>query len=480
MKVLSVASEIFPLIKTGGLADVAGALPGALKPKGVDVVSLVPGYPAVMAALEDAKPTQLYGDFYGGSAAIVLGKAAGLDVAVLDAPHLYNRPGNPYLGADGRDWPDNPRRYAALSRAASDMGEGKVKEFVPEILHLHDWQAALAAANVRYATMGTRKPKTLLTVHNIAFQGSFGAQVFSDLGLPAHAYAIDGLEYHGGISFLKGGLACADAVSTVSPTYAHEITTPEFGMGLDGLLRLRRSSLHGIVNGIDTDVWNPAIDKDIPQPFTAKTLENRVNNKRALEQRLGLDKDDGILHGVVSRLTWQKGLDLLAEHVDWLVYSGARLALVGTGDAAIENAFRDAAARHPGRIGISFKYDEALSHLVQAGADTMLVPSRFEPCGLTQLYGLRYACVPVVGRTGGLADTVIDANEAALGPGVATGLQFSPINSANLQAALERAHKLFANKPVWTTIQKRGLAQDVSWDRSADAYLQLYKSLVAS
>jgi starch synthase len=451
-----------------------------LKPKGVHMVSLVPGYPAVMAALEEAKATLLYGDFYGGAAAIVLGKAAGMNVAVLDAPHLYNRPGNPYLGPDGKDWADNARRYAALSRAASDIGEGKVKEFVPEILHLHDWQAALAAANVRYAVQGTRKPKTLLTVHNIAFQGSFGAQIFSDLGLPAHAYAVDGLEYYGGISFLKGGLACADAISTVSPTYAHEITTPEFGMGLDGLLRIRRNSLHGIVNGIDTEVWNPETDKDIAQHYSTKTLDKRIANKRALEQRLDLDKDDGILHGVVSRLTWQKGLDLLAEHLDWLVSNGARVALVGTGEAGIEAAFRDATARHKGRIGISFKYDEGLSHLVQAGADTMLVPSRFEPCGLTQLYGLRYGCVPVVGRTGGLADTVIDANEAALGPGVATGLQFSPITAANLQSALERAARLYANKPVWTNIQKRGMSQDVSWNRSAETYLQLYKSLVTS
>jgi starch synthase len=244
-------------------------------------------------------------------------------------------------------------------------------------------------------------------------------------------------------------------------------------------LRQRRSALTGIVNGIDTDVWNPETDKDIAQTFSAKTLDKRIANKRALETRLDLDKDDGILHGVVSRLTYQKGLDLLAEHIDWLVASGARIALVGTGEPALEAAYRDAAAKHKGRVGISFKYDEPLSHLVQAGADTMLVPSRFEPCGLTQLYGLRYGCVPLVGRTGGLADTVIDANEAALGPGVATGLQFSPINSANLQSTLERAARLFANKPVWTNMQKRGMAQDVSWHRSADAYVQLYKSLLA-
>lgn len=478
MKVLSVASEIFPLIKTGGLADVAGALPAALKPKGVEMISLMPGYPAVMTALEDAEPVFLYQNLYGGAAGLVRGKAKGLDVIVLDAPHLFDRPGNPYLGPDGKDWPDNGKRFAALSRAASDIGEGKVKGFTPDILHLHDWQAALAAANVRYAS-GPRKPKSLLTVHNIAFQGNFGSQLFGDLGLPAHAYAVDGVEYYGGISFLKGGLACADAISTVSPTYAHEITTPEYGMGLDGLLRQRRSALTGIVNGIDTDVWNPDTDTDIAQPYNAKTLDKRITNKRALETRLGLDKDDGILHGVVSRLTFQKGLDLLAEHLDWLVASGARVALVGTGEPSLEVAYREAAAKHKGRVGISFKYDEPLSHLVQAGADTMLVPSRFEPCGLTQLYGLRYGCVPLVGRTGGLADTVIDANEAALGPGVATGLQFSPITSANLQSSLERAARLFANKPVWTNMQKRGMAQDVSWHHSADAYVQLYKSLLA-
>jgi starch synthase len=479
MKVLSVASEIFPLIKTGGLADVAGALPAALKPKGVDMVSLIPGYPAVMAALEDAVPMHLYQDLYGAAAGLVRGKAKGLDVIVLDAPHLFNRPGNPYLSADGKDWPDNGRRFAALSRASSDIGEGKAKGFLPDVLHLHDWQAALAAANVRYASGETRKPKTLLTVHNIAFQGTFGAQLFGDLGLPAYAYAVDGVEYYGGISYLKAGLACADAISTVSPTYAHEITTPEFGMGLDGLLRQRRSVLKGIVNGIDTDVWNPETDKDIAQVFNVKALDKRLANKRALETRLGLEKDDGILHGVVSRLTHQKGLDLLAEHVDWLVASGARLALVGTGEPGLEAAFRAAADRHKGRIGISYKYDEPLSHLVQAGADTMLVPSRFEPCGLTQLYGLRYGCVPLVGRTGGLADTVIDANEAALGPGVATGFQFSPITSANLLATLERAAGLYANKSIWTNMQKRGMAQDVSWHHSAAAYVELYKSLLA-
>jgi starch synthase len=431
-----------------------------------------------MAALKDAKPVHTYANLYGDPARLIRGRAHGLDIFALDAPHLFNRPGNPYLGSDGKDWPDNADRYAALSRAASDFGEGKIKAFAPDILHLHDWQAALAAANVRYAPANTRKAKTLLTVHNIAFQGTFAASAFGSLGLPPHAYAMDGLEYYGNISYLKGGLASADAISTVSPTYAHEITMPEFGMGLDGLLRARRSQLHGIVNGIDTEVWNPQTDKHIAKNYALKSLSERVANKRALEKRLNLDPGEGVLHGVVSRLTWQKGLDLLAEQMEWLIASGARIALVGTGEAGIEKAFRDAADRHKGRVGISMQYDEPLSHLVQAGADTMLVPSRFEPCGLTQLYGLRYGCVPVVGRTGGLADTVIDANDAALATGVATGIQLSPITSANLQAALERAARLHAQPEIWSAIQRYGMSQDVSWDRSASAYVSLYRSLL--
>jgi starch synthase len=478
MKVLSVTSEIFPLIKTGGLADVAGALPGALKPKGIHMRSLVPGYPVVLSALEAPKTVHKYAEFYGAPAQLLSGKAMGLDVIVLDAPHLFKRTGNPYLGPDGKDWPDNPQRFAALSRAASDIGEGKVKDFIPDILHLHDWQAALAAANIRYSSAKTRKPKTLLTVHNIAFQGAFAAQTFGFLGLPPYAWAIDGVEYYGGVCYLKAGLACADAISTVSPTYANEICTPEFGMGLDGLLRQRRGQLHGILNGIDTTVWNPETDKDLAANFSVDTLAKRNENKRTLEQQFGIEQGDGILHGVVSRLTEQKGLDLLATHLDWLVSTGARLCLIGTGDPAIESAFRSAAAKHKGHIGINFKYNEPLSHLVQGGADTMLVPSRFEPCGLTQLYGLRYGCVPIVGRTGGLADTVIDANEAALGANVATGFQFSPITSDNLQATLNRAARIFAHKDDWTTMQKRGMAQDVSWDRSATAYENLYEAMV--
>jgi starch synthase len=474
MKILSAASELYPLVKTGGLADVTGALPPPLAEHGVEMTSIVPGYPAVMAALDKTAVLHAYADLFGGPARLMRGKARGMDVIAIDAPHLFDRPGNPYLGKDGKDWPDNARRFAALARAAADVAGGINKHYRADVLHCHDWQAALGPVYTRF--LGG--PKSVMTVHNIAFQGQFPASVFGLLGLPPQAFTIEGVEYYGNVGYLKGGLATADAITTVSPTYAQEICTPEYGMGLDGLLRARRGVLSGIVNGIDTGVWNPAADPLIAETYSAKTLKKRAANKRALEARFKLDPGDGLLHGVVSRLTWQKGMDIFAASLDALVATGARLALLGTGETAIENAILDAATRHPGRIGVIVGYDEALSHLIQAGADTILVPSRFEPCGLTQLYGLRYGCVPVVARTGGLNDTVIDANDAALQAGAATGFQFAPVDEPTLEHALTRAALCFAEPKLWRGLQKRGMDQDVSWARSAAAYAQLYRTLV--
>ena len=476
MKVLSAASELYPLVKTGGLADVTGALPGALAAHGVSMRTMVPGYPAVMAHLENATVIHRYADLFGGEVRLTAGQAKGMDVIAVDADHLFNRAGNPYLGPDGKDWPDNAQRFAALSMAAADVARGAIAGYQPDLLHAHDWQAALAPVYVRHRG----GPKTIMTVHNIAFQGQFPASLFAALHLPSAAFAIDGVEYYGTVGFLKGGLACADAITTVSPSYAQEICTPEYGMGLDGLLRSRRNVVSGIVNGIDDAVWNPATDTSIAQTYTARTLSKRTANTRAIEKRFGLDSGDGILHGVVSRLTWQKGMDIFAGILDGLVESGARLALVGTGEPGIEAAILAAAQRHPGRIGAVIGYDEALSHLMQAGCDTILVPSRFEPCGLTQLYGLRYGCVPVVARTGGLADTIIDANDAALHAGVATGFQFSPVDAPSLEHALARAAALHANAPAWTAMQTRGMASDVSWGRSAADYAALYRKLLNS
>ncbi|MBG1232150.1 glycogen synthase GlgA [Aestuariivirga litoralis] len=475
MKVLSVASEIFPLIKTGGLADVAGALPAALNVHGVEMTSFVPGYPAVLNALEKPQELHHFENLSGAPAVLRRAKAKGLDVIVLDAPHLFNRPGNPYLGPDGRDWPDNARRFAVFAEVAAETARGTYGNYKADLLHGHDWQAALASCYLRYRG----GPKSLLTIHNIAFQGVFAPEIFPTLNLPHQAYALDGVEYYGNVSFLKGGLASATALSTVSPTYAQEICTANYGMGLEGLLQQRRGVLSGIVNGIDDAVWNPEKDSALVQSYSSKSIDKRRANKTELEKRFALHPGDGIIHGVVSRLTWQKGLDIFASLLDSLVESGGRVAVVGTGEPGIEQAFRAAATRHKGRVGLVTAYDEQLSHLVQGGADTMLVPSRFEPCGLTQLYGLRYGCVPLVARVGGLADTVIDANDAALGANVATGIQFVPVDGLTLWGALLRADNLYKQPKVWRMIQERGMQADVSWRRSAAAYHELYKNMIA-
>lgn len=476
MKVLSVASEAHPLVKTGGLADVVGALPAALSHYGAEVRTLLPGYPAVLSGIRRRKQVHDYGTFFGGKAAILEAEAAGLTLFVLDAPQLYDRPDGPY-GANGGEWADNWRRYAALARAGADIGMGLVAAWKPDIVHAHDWQAAMTPAYLRYG--GAGHLPSVVTIHNLAFQGQFPASIFPELGLPPEAMALDGVEYYGGVGFLKAGLQSAHAITTVSPTYAQEIRTPAFGMGLDGLLNLRSGSLHGILNGIDVEAWNPAADTHLAAAFSARTIAARRLNRQALEERFVLERDASPLVTVISRLTWQKGMDILAHEFDRLVAAGLRLAILGAGDQGLEGALLAAAARHRGRAGVVIGYDEGLAHLMQGGADAILVPSRFEPCGLTQLYALRYGCVPVVARTGGLADTVVDANEAALAARAATGLLFAPDNGEALVEAARRAVRLFSDRSAWTMMQKQGMRTDVSWDRSARRYAALFRSLLS-
>ncbi len=477
MQVLSVTPEIFPLIKTGGLADVTGALPLALAGKGVAMRTLIPGYPQVMDAFKKKKAVHQYPLLQGGKASVQAVELAGLDLFVLDAPHLFDRPGGPYGDASGGDWPDNWRRFAALSQVGADIAAGAISGYMPDIVHAHDWQSAMTLAYMRYGqAVGT---PSMITVHNLAFQGQFGAGIFGELGLPAVAMALDGVEYYGGVGFLKAGLQAAWAITTVSPTYAQEIRSAEFGMGLDGLINMRSRDLYGIVNGIDTDIWNPATDKHLAVNYTARTLKDRRSNRRAVEERFGLDRDDSPIACVVSRLTWQKGMDILAAVVDGIVATGARLAILGSGDAGLEGSLLAAAARHRGRVGVVVGYDEGLSHMMQGGCDAIVIPSRFEPCGLTQLYGLRYGCVPIVARTGGLADTVIDANEAAMSAGVATGFQFAPNNGGALLHAIRRLVDAHADAGLWASIQRQGMKADVSWDRSAEKYVELYRLLLS-
>jgi starch synthase len=478
MNVLSVTSELYPLIKTGGLADVAGALPGALASVGIAMRTLVPGYPAVLAALQDAHEVAYWPRWFGGPARLLAARHETLDLLVLDAPHLYARPGNPYLDGTGRDWSDNAERFAALSHAAARVGWGEVDGFVPDVIHAHDWQAALVPVYLRFLGEDRPRPATVLTVHNLAFQGQFDASVLSRIGVPDAAFTPDALEYFGDVGYLKAGLLLADAITTVSPTYAHEIRTPRDGMGMDAMLRHRGAAVVGIVNGIDTDVWNPAVDPLLERTFDATTIAGRAVNKRAIESRFGLPPDDAPLICMITRLTTQKGIDLVVDALDAIVASGARLVVLGSGDAAFERALTAAAGRWPERVAVRIGYDEGLSHLLQGGCDAILIPSRFEPCGLTQLYGLRYGCVPIVSRVGGLADTVIDANDAALKASVATGIQFADVTADGVLGAVRRAVALYGQPDVWHGMQVAGMHADVGWHSSAIAFAALYRRLV--
>jgi starch synthase len=474
VRALSVASEIYPIIKTGGLADVTGVLPIALKAEGIETRTLLPGYPAAINALEKAEQVLAWRDFFGGPARLLSGSSGALDLFVLDAPHLFGRPGNPYLSPEGVDWPDNGLRFAALAGTAADIGLGGIPSFVPDVVHSHDWQAGLTPAYLHYS--GQPRPGTILTVHNLAFQGRFPHRMLREIGLPPDSFTMDGVEYYGDISFLKAGLQFADRITTVSPSYALEIQGDEGGMGLGGLLRARSGQLQGILNGIDIDVWNPAADSDIADRFSLEDLHGRLANKVALQRRFGLQPDnEAVLLGVISRLSWQKGLDLLIECIPTLLQEGMQLAVLGSGDAELERKFKAAAQANPGQIGVLIGYDERLAHLIQAGADALVVPSRFEPCGLTQLCALRYGAVPVVSRVGGLEDTVHDFDET--GSDQATGFKFGPVTTENLAAALRRANALYRDKPAWKKIQGNGMSTDVSWRSRASQYAGLYREI---
>lgn len=480
MRALFVTPECYPLIKTGGLADVTGALPLALAAHGVDAAVLLPAYPGVADQLTDTAVVAPLPDLFGDDARLLSGRAAnGLQVLLLDAPHLYRRAGGPYLGPDGRDWPDNHLRFAALSWVGADIARGRLTNLRADLVHAHDWQAALTPAYLRLGA-GPAVP-TLLTIHNLAFQGLFPASRLTELRLPRARFTVEGFEYYGQISFLKAGVVYADHVSTVSPTYAREIVTTEQGMGFDGVLLARADRLTGIVNGIDDEVWDPASDPFLPTAYSSRRLKAKALDKAALQDELGLERRaDAPLFCVVSRLTTQKGLDLLVDALPALVGRGAQLAVLGTGDTGIEASFRAAVVEHPGQVAAVIGYDEALSHRLQGGSDAILVPSRFEPCGLTQLYGLRYGTLPVVARVGGLADTVIDANEAALRDGVATGIAFSPVTVDALVAAIHRACDLYADQDLWLRVQRRAMTRDVGWGVAAATYTALYRRIVGS
>lgn len=476
LQILFVVSEAAPLAKTGGLADVAGALPKALAALGLRTRILMPAYPGLTAALD--KPELLWsGALLGVEARILGGKAKGLDLLLLDAPSLFDRQGGLYGGPDGRDWPDNALRFGALSKAGAEVGFGALADgWRPDVVHAHDWQAALTLAYLDYD--GRPRPATAISLHNVAFQGVFDRELLGPLQLPQSRFTPEDLEYYGRLSFLKAGIVHADAVMTVSSAYARELTTPEFGMGLEGLIRSRESDLFGILNGVDLEDWNPEADPRLPEAYSARKLKGKAASTKALCAELGLEpKTGGPLFVMVSRLTWQKGLDLLLGAMPRLLDRGGRLALLGSGESEMERAFRDLAERHPGRVAARIGYDEDLSHRLFGGGEAVLAPSRFEPCGLTQLYGLRYGALPVVARTGGLSDTVIDANDAGLRAGVATGFLHAPNSAEALALAIGRACDLYAQPELWTQTVKRAMGHPVGWSESAALYAAHYRRL---
>ena len=470
LRVLHVAAEIYPLVKTGGLADVVAALPPALATAGADVRLLLPGLPPIMDAVQSARPVIDIGACFGAlRVRLLMGRMPGthLPVYVIDAPHLYRRDGGPYQAPDGTEWPDNQRRFALLGWVAAHLAASDADpSWAPEVVHAHDWHAALACAYM--ADHLPTPAASVFTVHNLAFQGLFPHHDWTLLGLPSRFMAPSGLEFHGQLSFMKAGLKFADRITTVSPSYAREIATHEFGCGLDGVIRGRAGEVAGILNGIDDAVWNPATDAALTARYDAERLDGKRACRRALQAQLGLQPDDdALLLTVVSRLTSQKGLDLVLAALPALVKDGVQLALQGTGEPALEGAFRMAEQMNPGRVQVHIGYDEVRAHQLVAGADVIAVPSRFEPCGLTQMYGLRYGTLPVVRRVGGLGDTVRDG---------ATGFVFDAATPDALVACVRRAIALRADSAAWQATMRRGMAQDLSWAGPAHEYIALYQA----
>ncbi len=482
MRVLQVGAEVFPLLKTGGLADVLGGLPQALVAQGDDVRLLLPGLPAIADGVLEQRTVGEIGAAFG-AARITLrrGRMPGSGVAayVIDAPYLYRRGGGPYQMESGAEWPDNVQRFALLGWVAAHLASGELDaDWTPQVVHAHDWHAALACAYV--AAHPAQRVGTVFTVHNLAYQGLFAGADFPLLGLPARFMAAAGLEYYGQLSFMKAGLVYAQRVTTVSPGYAREIATPEFGEGLDGVVRSRGSDVSGVLNGVDRAIWDPARDTGIASRYAAGALDGKARCKRALQSDAGLaTRPEALLLGVVSRLTGQKGLDFLLGALPTLLERGAQLVLQGEGDASLESAFTAVAAANPAAVAVRIGYDEAFAHRLVAGADALLVPSRFEPCGLTQLYGLRYGSLPVVRRVGGLADTVVDATDDAVRADRATGFVFEQATAPALAAAITRVADAFRQPARWQQLMRRAMAEDFSWDAAAAHYRALYRQIVS-
>jgi starch synthase len=483
MDILFCASEAYPLIKTGGLADVSGSLPKALCELGNDVRLILPAYPQAME--RTGKLTTIASlALPGTDAPVRIHRAGQVDgtagvVYLVDSPAHFARPGNPYVRPDGTEWPDNAERFALFARAVIAVAlDGVDSGWRPQLVHCNDWQTGLVPPLLK--THHSR-PATLFTIHNLAYQGLFPAATFTTLGLPAELWSMDGVEFHGELSFIKGGIATANWISTVSPTYAREICNTGAGYGLAGLLRHREESLSGILNGIDCDIWDPGTDPAIEKNYTVHELQSKAPNKAALQREFGLPEDPRmLLLGHVGRLVEQKGIDLILDVLDELLQHPVQLVILGSGDTGIEQLLETHASRHPRQCAVRIGYDEQLAHRIEAGADCFLMPSRFEPCGLNQLYSLHYGTVPIVRRTGGLADSVVGLDESGRNVHVATGFSFvEDTPGAVLNACLRALAHFQPPKIDWWKMVITGMRQDFSWHSSALQYQELYRHIIS-
>jgi len=482
MRVLYITAELYPWVKSGGLGDVAAALPPALIAEGIDVRLLLPGFRGFLDAFGGITDiARLTTPFAAERVRVGLAHLPASEslAYLVDHPAFYDRLGNPYAGPDGSDWPDNHRRFGLFGWIAAELARGADPGWRPDILHGHDWHTGLAPAYLSARPPAAGRVPTVFTVHNLAYRGPFPGTVFPELALPPAFFSIDGVEFFGMVSFIKAGLFYSDRLTTVSPTYAREIQTPAFGWGLDGLLRTRAALLTGILNGVDPRFWDPGHDTNLPQTYgTEDAAAGKRAAKAALQRRLGLEPIEGApLFGAVSRLTPQKGLDLALAGLPDLLAGGGQLALLGSGDGNLEQAFAAAVERYRGRVGVAIGYDEGLAHLIIGGSDVILVPSRFEPCGLTQLYALRYGALPLVRRVGGLADTVVDATATNLAEGVATGFAFDDDSPSALMSAIGRAAALFREREIWQRMIRRAMTRDFSWAAAARRYAAVYRTL---
>ncbi|ALP52453.1 glycogen synthase [Candidatus Tenderia electrophaga] len=475
--ILFVTSEVYPLIKTGGLADVAGSLPAALKGQSQDVRVIMPAYREAMRKAEKLGFASFRMEGVPETVRLLEGRLPGTTVRLylVDSPPHFDRPGGPYVDPDGHDWADNAERFALFARAVTAVALNKAElDWQPDIVHCNDWQSGLVPALL---APYPKRPASVFTVHNLAYHGFFEATKFHSLKLPSHLWGVDGLEFHGGLSFIKGGLVFADMISTVSPTYAEEIRTPHFGHGLDGLLNHRAERLMGILNGVDYKQWDPAKDPHVKYSYDAHHMVGKARNKQQLQAQFGLpQRTSPPLLGLVGRLAEQKGIDLVLSIIPELVKHDVQLAILGSGDKHIQTELQQAAKLYPEHIAVHIGFSEPLAHQIEAGADMFLMPSRFEPCGLNQIYSLRYGTVPIVRRTGGLADTVVDASDENIARKAATGFVFTHATHDGLWGAAQRAIAVFRGQPqVWQQLIANGMRQDFSWKQSAKHYLELYQ-----